>query len=281
MSLFREAITRQVEGIHQADAVEWLASLPPESVDLIITDPAYESLEKHRARGTTTRLSHSKASSNDWFPVFPNSRFPDLLAQVYHVLRPDTHFYLQCDEETADVVKPLGRAAGFTFWKSLIWDKGVIGMGYHYRNQTERVLFFEKGKRRSPTGRGSLNDLGVSDLLRFKRVHNGFPTEKPVELYELLIRQSTSLNGDERPLVVDPFVGSGACGEAAFKLGRRFGGCDISDAAIRRTRQRLAPWLPASEPVHISVALASAGLDEERLCAVWDEVLPTLGDDEA
>ena len=55
----------------QLDAVEWLRSLDGESVDLVITDPPYESLEKHRAVGTTTRLKHSKASSNDWFRIFP------------------------------------------------------------------------------------------------------------------------------------------------------------------------------------------------------------------
>ena len=48
------------------DAVRWLQDQPSESIDLLITDPAYESLEKHRAVGTTTRLKHSKASSNDW-----------------------------------------------------------------------------------------------------------------------------------------------------------------------------------------------------------------------
>ena len=36
------------------DAVQWLRELPTESVDLVVTDPAYESLEKHRAVGTTT-----------------------------------------------------------------------------------------------------------------------------------------------------------------------------------------------------------------------------------
>ena len=43
------------------DAVDWLRDQPAESLDLLITDPAYESLEKHRAVGTTTRLKHSKA----------------------------------------------------------------------------------------------------------------------------------------------------------------------------------------------------------------------------
>ncbi len=107
----------------QGDAVAWLQTLPAASVDLVITDPPYESLEKHRAIGTTTRLKHSKASSNDWFSIFPNSRFPDLFAEVFRVLKKDTHFYLFCDPETMFVAKPLAEAAGFKFWKPLIWDK--------------------------------------------------------------------------------------------------------------------------------------------------------------
>ncbi len=109
--------------LSQSDAVAWLRALPAESVDLVITDPPYESLEKHRAIGTTTRLKHSKASSNDWFSIFHNDRFPELFAEVYRVLRRNTHFYLFCDPETMFVAKPLAEAAGFKFWKPLIWDK--------------------------------------------------------------------------------------------------------------------------------------------------------------
>jgi site-specific DNA-methyltransferase (adenine-specific) len=100
----------------QSDAVAWLRALPSESVDLVVTDPPYESLEKHRAIGTTTRLKHSKASSNDWFAIFPNARFPELFAEVYRVLRRNTHFYLFCDPETMFVAKPEGEKAGFKFW---------------------------------------------------------------------------------------------------------------------------------------------------------------------
>ncbi len=105
------------------DAVTWLRSLAAGSVDLVVTDPPYESLEKHRAIGTTTRLKHSKASSNDWFSIFPNARFPELFAEVYRVLKKDTHFYLYCDPETMFVAKPMAEAAGFKFWKPIIWDK--------------------------------------------------------------------------------------------------------------------------------------------------------------
>src|SRR5215204_277879 len=94
--------------LHQADAVDWLRTLAPASIDLVVTDPPYESLEKHRAVGTTTRLKHSKSSSNDWFGIFPNSRFGELFSEVFRVLRPNTHFYLYCDAETMFVAKPEG-----------------------------------------------------------------------------------------------------------------------------------------------------------------------------
>src|SRR3954471_16064022 len=109
--------------LHTSDAVDFLRSVGPGSLDLVITDPPYESLEKHRAIGTTTRLKHSKASSNDWFAIFPNVRFPELFAEVYRVLRRHAHFYLFCDPETMFVAKPAGEQAGFKFWKPLIWDK--------------------------------------------------------------------------------------------------------------------------------------------------------------
>ena len=81
-----------------ADAVDWLKGLPGGSVDLIVTDPPYESLEKHRAVGTTTRLKHSKSSSNDWFRIFPNARFAELSWSYIGVLKRDRHCYLFCDK---------------------------------------------------------------------------------------------------------------------------------------------------------------------------------------
>ncbi len=220
--------------ITQADAVEWLRALQPGSIDLIVTDPAYESLEKHRAKGTTTRLKVSDGSSNAWFPIFPNTRFPELLAAIYRALASNSHFYMMCDQETAFFAKPLVEAAGFKFWKAIIWDKVTIGMGYHYRSRHEFVMFFEKGKRK-------LRDLGIPDVLTIPRVRSTvcgrspFPTEKPVSLIEVLICQSSELG----ELIADPFMGSGSVGVAALNQGRRFVGCDVSDLSIDVAEPRL------------------------------------------
>jgi len=214
--------------LSRGDAVEWLRTLPSSSIDVVITDPPYESLEKHRAIGTTTRLKHSKSSSNDWFSIFPNTRFPELFAEVYRVLAKDSHFYLFCDPETMFVAKPLGEAAGFKFWKPLVWDKLKIGLGYHYRARYECVLFFEKGKRK-------LADLGIADILSAPRVNGGYPAEKPPEVSEVLIRQSTSPG----QIVIDPFMGSGSVGVAALRNGRNFLGNDLCEEAVEITRRRL------------------------------------------
>jgi site-specific DNA-methyltransferase (adenine-specific) len=237
-----------------SDAVTWLGTLQEESVDLMITDPPYESLEKHRAIGTTTRLKISKASSNPWFSIFPNARFPEFFEETYRVLKPNSHFYLFCDPETAFIAKPLAETAGFRFWKPLIWDKKSIGMGYHYRCRYEFVLFFEKGKRR-------LRDLSIADVIPMARIRNGYPSEKPVELAETLIRQST-IAGE---LVADPFLGSGSFGVAALQAGCHFVGNDIAEEALVYARRRLPPSAegrPESRPdlVHgqTSLALASA-----------------------
>lgn len=219
------------------DAVDWLRAQPSESIDLIVTDPAYESLEKHRAIGTTTRLKHSKGSSNDWFAVFPNARFGELFAEAYRVLKRNTHLYLYCDAETMFVAKPEAERAGFRFWKPLVWDKKTIGMGYHYRARYEFILFFEKGKRR-------LNDLGIADVISVPRIHRGYPAEKPAAVSEVVIMQS-SLPGD---LVADPFMGSGSVGVASLRQGRRFCGTDVNPEAVRLTSDRLREFGEGQAP---------------------------------
>src|SRR5438105_3056441 len=208
-----------------SDAFELLATLPDDSVDLVVTDPPYESLQLHRSRGTTTRLT------TNWFTTVPNARLPELFTSVYRVLRRDRHFYLFCDEVTADVIKqqqgigserlPNGARrceSGFVYWKEILWAKTTLdgarirgGTGYHYRAASERILFFEKGKR-------PLADLGIPDVLLAARSSVPGPAVKPNAVVRTLVLQS-SADGD---LVVDPFCGTGVVGVEARADGSRF-----------------------------------------------------------
>jgi DNA modification methylase len=62
-----------------------------------------------------------------------------------------------------------------------------------------------------------------------------YPTQKPEELVERIIRSSSEV-GD---LVLDCFVGSGTTAAAAQKMGRRWIACDINIGAIQTTTKRL------------------------------------------
>ncbi|MEZ7862895.1 MAG: site-specific DNA-methyltransferase [Aeromonadaceae bacterium] len=218
--------------ISNTDAIDWLSTLENESVDLVITDPPYESLEKHRKVGTTTRLKNSKSSSNNWFSIFPNNRFEDLMTQLYRVLKKNSHLYLFCDQETMFIIKPIAEKAGFKFWKPIVWDKVNIGMGYHYRARYEFILFFEKGKRK-------IKDLSIPDILVEKKISRGYPTEKPINLAKTLIEQSS----DEQEIVIDPFCGAGFVGCASKLLNRHFKGNDLSIEAVHIANEKIRKTL--------------------------------------
>ena len=130
------------------------------------------------------------------------------------------------------VVKPIAELVGFRFWKPIVWDKQKIGMGYHYRSRYEMILFFEKGKRK-------LNDLSIADVIQCPRIFRGYPTEKPVPVSEILIRQSTQPG----ECIIDPFMGSGSVGLAALQQNRDFLGNDICAEAVGISQTRMNDFL--------------------------------------
>ena len=190
------------------DCIKWLLTVPDEFTHCVLTDPAYGINRK--AKGT--RLIN-------WFETFPDSRYAELFRQLYRVWKPNSHCYVMCNSQTMFIIKPIAEAAGFKFWKSIVWDKMIIGLGYHYRSRHEYILFFEKGKRH-------LNDKSIPDVLAMKSLKGKqyYPTEKPVSLLEILIKQSTK----PYEIVLDPFMGSGSAGVAAIINNRLFMGSDIS-----------------------------------------------------
>ncbi len=76
----------------------------------------------------------------------------------------------------------------------------------------------------------------VQDVWTMKDpVEDEYPTEKPLELLERIIRVAS------RPgeVILDCFTGSGTTAAMAQQLGRRWIGCDINKGAIQTTAKRL------------------------------------------
>lgn len=217
--------------VRLGDAVETMRSMPSESVDLIVTDHAYESLEKHRAIGSKTRLKVSEGSNNQWFPFFPDARLPELLAECHRVLKKDRHIYMIVDVESMFTVKPLGVDAGFRFCNLVIWDKEATGMGWRWREGMQPVVMWEKGTRQ-------MNYKGWKNMIPKKRLkgEHFYPTQKPLGLNARIILNSSN-RGD---VVLDPFCGSSSAGVDALLHGRRFIGVDVAPDAIIESAGNLA-----------------------------------------
>ena len=252
-----------IHEIRLIDALEGMKTLESGSVSMIAQDPPYESLEKWRNMGTTTRLKKSSQSSNEWFATVPNSYFPPFFEECYRVLQKDSHMFTLCDEETADIIKPMIREAGFKLRKSIIWHKvgkeeevncphcghhvlnrftqGAPGMGYPFRSNTEFILVAEKGKFGVPEDRKTRNFFELPEVIECPWIKGGeaYPTEKPVPLLEKLVKFSSG----EGDLVLDPFAGSGSCGEAAFNLRREFLGFDVDQRSLAYFKARKERWI--------------------------------------
>ncbi len=109
--------------------------------------------------------------------------------------------------------------------------RDVHGKAVYERDENGRVIAAAR-KKGVP-----LSDVWDIPYLNPKaRERVGYPTQKPVLLLERIIRL-TSEPGD---LVIDPCCGSGTTLVAASLLGRRSLGIDVSKAALRVARGRLA-----------------------------------------
>jgi len=211
--------------IFNLDALEFMAKIPDDTIDVLITDPPYWTLDRWRNIGTTTRLGgHSKKDLQRpemFFETIDQAYLWDWLLEADRVLKLDGHLYIFCD----DIVQPIlsnwvREAKGkhrFGECHTLVWDKMTIGMGYHYRRRYEFVLFAWREKRGEKDGGRvggftprKLRDLGKADVLQYKRVTGGYPTQKPAPLVAEFVTQSTRI-GDT---LCDPFAGSGVLAEA-------------------------------------------------------------------
>lgn len=116
----------------------------------------------------------------------------------------------------------------FDFKQMIVWDKGPMGMGWHYRRSYETVLVAEKrGGSRWFDDTDRIENIirpgqyGIRKIIPSAGDH---PTPKPPELAAHFIR----LHTQPGETILDPFMGRASTGEAALRLGRRFIGIEIA-----------------------------------------------------
>lgn len=220
--------------LYNTDAIEWLKTLDNDSVDLIVSDPPYRvSQHGHSGLGGIfkTKVGEDKKLNGKLFE-HNEVDVNDYAGELYRVLKPDSHCYIMTNDRNLQNFMNVFTNIGFNFCKLLIWDKQNKITNQYYMNQVEYILFMYKGRNKQ------INNCGTSNLISVNNVKNkthNHPTEKPVELMEILIKNSTN----EGDLVLDPFVGVGATPVACQNLKRNFIGCEIDKKYYDTTMERL------------------------------------------
>lgn len=138
--------------IYHGDSRSLLSTLAEVSVDCIITDPPYghnnnngDLIQRREAALGRGPSGPARAIANDGEEA--NTILRDLLPEFARVLVPGGCCCCCCggggpDPQFARWSLWLDEAIGFK--QMVIWDKGPMGMGRHYRRSYETVLVAEK-----------------------------------------------------------------------------------------------------------------------------------------
>ncbi len=194
------------------------------------------------------------------------------LIEFHRVLKSTGSFYLHCDPTMSHYLKILLDCifGEENFRNELVWWYDTGGMAkrdfsrkhdiiLRYSKGNDYVFHLEAGK--TARGEGQLKRLEYAkrqgekstyrltsatkhphDVLQIHAINpkakekTGYPTQKPLQLLEKIIKVSSNKND----VVLDPFCGCATTCVAAERLNRQWVGIDISKKAFDLVRDRLA-----------------------------------------
>lgn len=221
--------------LYRDNAIDFLKKLPSNSIDLIVTDPAYSGMNAHLklGKGRIVGEYKKKGDKGKWFKEFEDSEenYRSFLTECKRVLKNNSHIYIMFDSYSLLSLGSLVKEY-LDVKNIIVWDKAIIGMGHYFRRQSEFILFSSKGKK-------NLSNRSINDVWKIKRlIRAPYPTQKPTQLFFNMIN-SSKLKSDKKFIVCDPFLGAASSGVAALFKKCNFVGCDISTKAISLSKKRL------------------------------------------
>jgi len=237
----------QLEGIHRGDCLELLRRLPSESVDLAYMDPPF-------ATGRRLVGREGLAFDDQWPTIESWMEFiSPRIRLVLDSLTATGSILVHCDWRTSHHIRFLldDLLGPECFQNQLVWGYGLGGSSpKRFARKHDDIIWYSARPEAwyfdppmvpatSNRMRGRLKKatdiLDVPALNNMAKERNGWPTQKPLALLEILVRACAPVGG----LVLDPMCGSGTTLVAACNTDRRYLGFDRCSDAVSLARTRL------------------------------------------
>lgn len=222
-----------METLWCGDCLDLMNKIPDESIDLIVTDPPYKTITGGDSNGKNSVRPKGMLSGNRKLFKHQNDAPPEQwIPELYRVLKNWSHCYIFTNSLNMRTMLNVANSVGFKLHNILVWEKNNCTPSQFYMKNCEYVLFLRKGKAKW------INNIGLSKTVhQFNNIigNKQHPTEKPVELIQFYIENST-IAGDT---VLDPFMGAGSCGVACKNTGRNFVGIELDAGYFNIAKQRI------------------------------------------
>lgn len=217
----------EMNKVNNIDCIEGLKLLKDESIDLVITDPPYLMNYRSNRRVKQEKFDYIK-NDKDAHEVISES-----LELIHKKMKNDTAIYMFCSWHHIDFFKQEFEKY-FKLKNIIVWNKNNHGSGDlkgAYAPKHEFVLYGHKG-------RSLFRNKRVPDVMDCAKIPSSkltHPTEKPIELLETFILNSS----DEKGIVLDAFSGTGSTGLASLKNNRRFLGFELENTYCEIANERI------------------------------------------
>ena len=217
--------------LKMGDALEILKTIPNESIDCVVTDPPYKIITGGDSNGKNSiRPKGILKGNRELMRTVP--KFSEWLPELFRVLKDGTQNYIMVNSSNLLKMANEIEKAGFKIQNFLVWQKNNCTPSQFYMKNCEYTIFFRKGKSKYINDIGGSKTVHSFDNIIGNKVH---PTEKPIDLMEFYINNSTN----ENETVLDPFMGSGTTGVACKNLNRQFIGIEMQEDYFNIASERV------------------------------------------
>ena len=224
-------------------AIEKLAEMEPESIDLVIADPPYNLGKNYGNNHDIKDFEQYLVFSRNWLSqahrilkptgtiyVFMGFRF---ISYLYDILDRELEMFFNC-WIVWHYTQGMGRKKGFSPRHD---DILMFNKSQQFMFNLDRIRVPQKYYRK----RNNMRGANPGDVWEFSHVHycnenrENHPTQKPEGLIERMILASS----DESFTVLDPFLGSGTTLRVCQQLNRKGIGVEINPDYINMSKARL------------------------------------------